>query len=79
MTSIVTNTGSNAQFNGCWLIISIPIPTTYTAATPAGEPGPGWWKINYSMGNQGSPGDTASDLTTWKTQIVGNPVHLVVP
>jgi hypothetical protein len=31
------------------------------------------------MGNQGSPGDTASDLTTWKTQIVGNPVHLVVP
>ena len=55
----------------------LPIPTDYSAPTPPGEPGPGWWKIRYVMG--GSSGDTASDLTTWKTQIVGNPVHLVIP
>ncbi len=76
VTSVVTNTGGSSKFNGCWLIISIPIPTTYVAPTPPGVPGAGWWKIRYTMGS----GTTdASDLTTWKTQMIGNPVHLVTP
>ena len=71
------NSGSSTGiFNGCWVTISIPVPTNYTAPTPPGEPGPGWWKIRYTMGSGSNP---AFDLTTWKTQIVGNPVHLVTP
>ncbi len=75
VTSVTTSYGSGGLFNGCWLAILIAIPTRYTAATPPGEPGAGWWKIRYSMGAGSTP---ASDLTTWKTQIIGNPVHLVV-
>jgi hypothetical protein len=77
VTSVTTNTGNNSKFNGCWVIISIAIPIGYTAPTPPGEPGPGWWKIRYTMGNQSTL--PAFDVTTWKTQIIGNPVHLVVP
>ena len=73
--SIRTNSGGTNLYGGCWLIFSIPIPTSYTASTPTGEPGPGWWKIRYTMAGPAS----ASDLTTWRTQIVGNPVHLVIP
>jgi hypothetical protein len=77
-TSIVTNTGSNSQFNGCWVTIEIPIPSNYTAPTPPGEAEPGWWKIRYIMG--GSAGSApAFDLTTWQVEIRGNPVHLVLP
>ena len=57
------------RFQGCWLTIQIPIPTTYTA------PQPGWWKIQYNIGT----GTGASDLTTWQVEIRGNPVHLVLP
>jgi hypothetical protein len=76
VTSVQTNNGGTSYYNGCWLTINIPLASTYVAATPAGEPGPGWWKIEYTMG---SGSTAASDLTTWKTQMVGNPVHLVVP
>ena len=64
-----------ATFDGCWVRFYVPIPTTMRPSTPTGEPGPGWWKIKYTMSGSG----VASDLTTWKTQIIGNPVHLVVP
>ena len=74
--TLTTNTGGSSLFNGCWVIISITIPSTYSAPTPTGEPGPGWWKIRYAMGSEGG---TAADTTTWKTQIIGNPVHLVLP
>ncbi len=68
--SIQTNVGNtNGTFNGCWLTIQIPIPTTYTAQQS------GWWKIRYTMNGNG----TSSDVTTWKVQIRGNPVHLIVP
>ena len=78
VTSVRTSNSSSTPglFNGCWLTILIAIPTTYTASQPTGEPGAGWWKIRYVMG---SGSQNASDLTTWKTQIIGNPVHLVVP
>jgi len=79
VTSLRTNNAGSGTgiFNGCWVTINIAIPSTYTAPTPPGEPGPGWWKIKYTMG--GSTSVSAYDLTTWKTQIIGNPVHLVIP
>ena len=76
-TSITSNTGGSSQFNGCWIAIDIPIPSNYSAPTPAGETEPGWWKIRYTMG--GSASSSAFDLTTWQVQIRGNPVHLVLP
>jgi Flp pilus assembly protein TadG len=75
VTSVVTNTGGNSLFNGCWLDILVPLPSTYSAPQPPGEPGAGWWKINYVMG--GSSSSNAFDLTTWDVRIRGNPVHLV--
>jgi Flp pilus assembly protein TadG len=77
-TSIVTNTGGTSQFNGCWVSIEVRIPSTYTAPTPPGETGPGWWKIKYVMGGT-SASTPAFDVTTWQVTIRGNPVHLVLP
>ncbi len=76
VTSLTTNTGGSSRFNGCWLTIQIPISDTYSAPTPPGEPGPGWWKIRYTMGSGSA---NAFDLTTWSVSIRGNPVHLKVP
>jgi len=68
--SVQTSTGASlGLFNGCWLTLEIPIPTTYTGAQN------GWWKILYSMTGNG----TSNDVTTWTAAIKGNPVHLVVP
>ena len=38
---------------------------------------PGWWKIRYNM--SGLATDLSTDLTTWKVDIRGNPVHLLIP
>jgi hypothetical protein len=62
-----------AYYEDYWLTIRVPIPMSYTAPTPPGEPGPGWWKIQYAT--LGS----SADITTWSINIEGNPVHLVVP
>ena len=68
--SVQTNVGNTTGlFNGCWLTMEVPIPTGYAADQS------GWWKIRYSMTGDG----TSSDVTTWTAQILGNPVHLVVP
>ncbi len=67
-SGIVTNTGGNSLYNGCWLTIDIPVPTTYSA------PQDGWWKIEYIMG--GGSGNS-TDETTWEVDIRGNPVHLI--
>ena len=70
VSSVQTNVGATAgTFNGCWLTIDVVIPTTYTA------PQSGWWKIKYNMTGNG----TSNDVTTWRVQIRGNPVHLIVP
>ena len=68
VSSVVTSNPSS-QFNGCWVTIDVVIPIGYTA------PQSGWWKIKYNMTGSG----TSNDVTTWKVQIKGNPVHLVVP
>jgi Flp pilus assembly protein TadG len=70
VSSVQTNVGNTTgTFNGCWLTIQIPIPGTYTAQQS------GWWKIRYTMNGTG----TSNDVTTWKVEIRGNPVHLIVP
>jgi hypothetical protein len=77
VTSVRTNNGGSVGvFNGCWVTIEIPIPVSYDAPQPPGEPEPGWWKIRYSMSGTNP---NAFDLTTWEVQIRGNPVHLVIP
>ncbi len=76
-TALTTNTGNNSLFQGCWVTLDITLLNTYSAPTPPGEPGAGWWKIRYTMGNQST--NPAYDLTTWQVQIRGNPVHLIVP
>jgi hypothetical protein len=68
--SVTTYASGSSRFNGCWITIQIPIPTTYTA------PQTGWWKIRYNMTGAGTG---ATDITTWQVQIRGNPVHLILP
>ena len=68
--SVTTYASGSSRFNGCWITIQIPIPTTYAA------PQSGWWKIRYNMTGTGSG---ATDITTWQVQIRGNPVHLILP
>jgi hypothetical protein len=38
-----------------------------------GEKQQGWWKIEYQTTS------AANDTTTWRVNLIGNPVHLVVP
>jgi Flp pilus assembly protein TadG len=76
VASLRTNTGGTSLFNGKWVRICVQLPDDYSA-----EPDPvtgqdGWWKIRYTMGAGTNP---STDLTTWKVNIRGNPVHLVVP
>jgi hypothetical protein len=69
-TEVETNVGATAgTFNGCWLVLRAVIPSSYTA------PADGWWKIRYNMTGSG----TSNDVTTWTVNIIGNPVHLVLP
>lgn len=77
VTSVTTNTGGSSRFNGCWLTIEIALPTNYSAPTDPVSGEDGWWKIRYTMG--GSTSSFSTDLTTWQVNILGNPVHLVLP
>ncbi len=67
---VTTNVGStNGTFNGCWLTMRAAIPADYEAYQD------GWWRIRYRMTGNG----TSNDVTTWKVNLIGNPVHLVQP
>ncbi len=77
VTSVTTNTGGSSRFNGCWLTITVALPQDYSAPTDPVSGEDGWWKIRYQMG--GSTSSFSTDLTTWKVNIRGNPVHLVLP
>ncbi|HEV8536086.1 MAG TPA: pilus assembly protein TadG-related protein [Candidatus Limnocylindria bacterium] len=72
-TQLRTSDSSCNYYNNQWVTISVAIPATYTAPTPPGEPGPGWWKIEYNTGA------SQQDITTWEVNIRGNPVHLITP
>lgn len=75
--TIVTNTGGNSLFNGCWLTIELQSPNDYSAPVDPESGERGWWKIEYEMG--GSATQFSTDLTTWTVSMRGNPVHLVLP
>ena len=78
-TSLQTSAGSGGFYNGQWVRVCIQIPADYTAPKPPqhtiNNEG-GWWKIGYDMGSGSNP---STDLTTWKVDIRGNPVHLIIP
>ena len=80
VSSLLTNNGGSSAttglYNGCWVTIDTSIPSNYGGTTQT-APDNGWWMIEYDMG--GSSSDSASDLTSWQVNVVGNPVHLVVP
>lgn len=76
ITSLTTVQSGTSRYNNSWVTITIPLPKTYTAPLPPGEPAGtqgGWWKIKYAFDS------TTSDTTTWQVLIRGNPVHLVQP
>ena len=76
VTSLRTTISGTGQYNNSWVTLTIPLPKTYTAPLPPGEPAGtlgGWWKIRYSFDN------ITTDTTTWQASIRGNPVHLVLP
>jgi Flp pilus assembly protein TadG len=71
-----TTINGAAQYNNSWVTLTVPLPKTYTAPLPPGEPAGtqgGWWKIRYTFDS------ITSDTTTWQVSIRGNPVHLVQP
>ncbi len=76
VTSLKTTINGAGQYNNSWVTLTIPLPKTYTAPLPPGEPAGilgGWWKIKYTFDS------TTTDTTTWQVSIRGNPVHLVLP
>ena len=69
-TSVLTNNGGGSGSGSSTAAgsrIRTPIPDDYDA-----DQG-GWWKIRYRMDGNG----TSFDVTTWKVNLIGNPVHLV--
>jgi hypothetical protein len=72
-TSLATSSSTTNYYNNQWVTLTVQIPASYTAPTPPGEPGPGWWKIEYSTLG------TGADVTTWEVNVRGNPVHLITP
>jgi hypothetical protein len=78
-----SNGGDTGNYNGEWLRLCFQLPSNYSAPTPpvdaltpTGCVCNGWFRIEYRMGN----GDGSStDLTTWKVEVRGNPVHLITP
>ncbi len=73
-TSVQTALGGKSSFNDSWLKIRVTLPSSYGSAglLPMGESQPGWWKIEYQVNG-------GNDTTTWEVNVLGNPVHLIVP
>ena len=62
---VIDATRSANDYNGKWLKVEVNLPDTYNCGTWC------WWKVRYEYGG------TASDSTTWRAYMEGNPVHLV--
>jgi Flp pilus assembly protein TadG len=73
VTQLTVASGGSSLFDNQIITILIPLASGYTAPTPPGEPGPGWWKVLYHVTGAGN------DTATWSVTIRGNPVHLIVP
>ena len=66
VSSVTTASGGSSNFQGNWLVVTIPIDPTYAA------PQNGWWKVKYVI-----TGGAAHDRTTWTAKVQNSPVHLV--
>ena len=66
VSSVTTASGGNSNFQGNWLVVTIPIDPSYAA------PQNGWWKVKYVI-----TGGAAHDRTTWTAKVQNSPVHLV--
>ena len=76
LTSLTTTVNGASRYNNSWVTLTVPLPKTYTAPLPPGEPPGtlgGWWKISYTYDS------ATTDTTTWQVAIRGNPVHLITP
>ena len=66
--------GGVRQFNGEWLRIRVDIPSDYTCDRTINNPettaNSCWWGIRYRFNGN------ASDTTTWRARIEGNPLQL---
>jgi hypothetical protein len=60
---------SNATYNGQWIQVKVPIPSTYTCNF--NDPMGCWLKVNFAF-----PA-AAQDTTTWSAQLLGDPVRLI--
>lgn len=83
VSAIETSSGSGAHYNGQWLRLCFQLPEDWSAPaapadalTPTGCICEGWFRIQYDMGGGSNP---STDLTTWKVEVRGNPVHLITP
>ena len=66
---ITTAVNGSSSFNNTWIKILVKVQTDYGTA-PLWQGG--WWQIEYNVGS-------GNDTTTWQVNILGNPVHLIVP
>lgn len=60
---------TSSVYNGHWVRVIIPIPSTYTCAMT--DPRGCWTTINYSFNN------VLHDVTSWNAYVDGDPVRLV--
>ena len=73
VTSSTYSGGSTIKrYNDSWVAILVTLPSNYGSTGLANN---GWWKISYTI----PTGVQATDTTTWKVSVRGNPVHLIVP
>lgn len=76
---VKTAISNNRQFNGTWLEIVVDIPPAdeyqcdETINRPWEEVNSCWWGIRYDFGGNA----TATDETTWRARIQGNPLQLI--
>jgi hypothetical protein len=72
-TQIQTSDGT-PLFDNKILTIRVRLPASYAVGSldPDNIGEEGWWKIEYQT-------SAANDTTTWQVELIGNPVHLVVP
>ena len=66
---IKTAVNGSSSFNNTWLKLLVKVQTDY-GTSPLWQGG--WWQIEYNVGS-------GNDTTTWQVNILGNPVHLIVP
>ena len=72
-TTSCSGSSCNAPFSDKMLTIQIPLNSSYGTSLwvdPNGQSG--WWQVQYNV-------SSGNDTTTWQVNVLGNPVHLLVP